>query len=292
MKNTMRRLTFYLITVILLVLVSCTPTISSDATSSTVPTNTFSQNLISSSRCETNVTTASSKDYLASTIHWLNASTSAPIREVETVLRNFDVDYTCGTYLWIDFEGKAKATKIYEISISELNLSKREEQLTQTLNRVPLLTGSKIIISAKLTDSQSKVFRREDAKPTEVNTSIPSLTKTYYSRLATSEQTFIVVSNKNSAKTTRRDIYNCSDFTSHEAAQSFFESTFDDPNRLDGDNDGVACEKLANASYSWKSTPTYTSRPTSTTSSGPKKCWVNGYTRKNGTRVSGYYRSC
>lgn len=22
------------------------------------------------------------------------------------------------------------------------------------------------------------------------------------------------------------------------------------------------------------------------------KCWVNGYTRKDGTHVSGYYRSC
>ena len=48
-------------------------------------------------------------------------------------------------------------------------------------------------------------------------------------------------------------------------------------------------------------TPTSTPAPTSTpietptsapTSNGPKQCYVNGYTRKNGTYVKGYYRSC
>ena len=38
---------------------------------------------------------------------------------------------------------------------------------------------------------------------------------------------------------------NCSDFSSHAAAQAFFEvSGPSDPHRLDGDNNGVACESL------------------------------------------------
>lgn len=38
--------------------------------------------------------------------------------------------------------------------------------------------------------------------------------------------------------------------------------------------------------------PTPAATPESTTSSTVKRCWVNGYTRKNGTYVSGYWRSC
>ena len=38
---------------------------------------------------------------------------------------------------------------------------------------------------------------------------------------------------------------NCSDFSSHEAAQQFFERHQPgDPHQLDGDNDGIACESL------------------------------------------------
>jgi hypothetical protein len=35
-----------------------------------------------------------------------------------------------------------------------------------------------------------------------------------------------------------------------------------------------------------------TSASPAPTSNGPKQCWVNGYTTKKGTKVSGYYRSC
>lgn len=36
----------------------------------------------------------------------------------------------------------------------------------------------------------------------------------------------------------------CSDFADHEEAQAVFESLPGDPHRLDGDNDGIACESL------------------------------------------------
>lgn len=38
--------------------------------------------------------------------------------------------------------------------------------------------------------------------------------------------------------------YNCDDFSTQEEAQDEYESDTSDPNYLDGDNDGVACESL------------------------------------------------
>ncbi len=41
------------------------------------------------------------------------------------------------------------------------------------------------------------------------------------------------------------DDYNCSDFSTQAEAQRFFEAEGPgDPHRLDGDNDGIACESL------------------------------------------------
>lgn len=38
--------------------------------------------------------------------------------------------------------------------------------------------------------------------------------------------------------------YDCADFEYQEEAQAEYESDYDDPYRLDGDNDGIACEAL------------------------------------------------
>ncbi len=40
------------------------------------------------------------------------------------------------------------------------------------------------------------------------------------------------------------DVYNCSDFDSQEEAQLVYNFDFSDPNGLDADGDGVACEEL------------------------------------------------
>ncbi len=40
------------------------------------------------------------------------------------------------------------------------------------------------------------------------------------------------------------DVYNCSDFGSQAEAQAVLSADPSDPNGLDGDNDGVACESL------------------------------------------------
>ncbi|MCH8849596.1 MAG: excalibur calcium-binding domain-containing protein, partial [Chloroflexi bacterium] len=41
-----------------------------------------------------------------------------------------------------------------------------------------------------------------------------------------------------------QDIYNCDDFTYQEEAQDVLDADPSDPNGLDGDNDGVACQDL------------------------------------------------
>ena len=41
-----------------------------------------------------------------------------------------------------------------------------------------------------------------------------------------------------------QDIYNCDDFTYQEEAQAVYDADTSDPNGLDGDNDGIACEAL------------------------------------------------
>ncbi|MCI0849936.1 MAG: excalibur calcium-binding domain-containing protein, partial [Chloroflexi bacterium] len=41
-----------------------------------------------------------------------------------------------------------------------------------------------------------------------------------------------------------QDIYNCDDFTYQEEAQDVLDADPSDPNGLDGDNDGIACEAL------------------------------------------------
>jgi hypothetical protein len=45
--------------------------------------------------------------------------------------------------------------------------------------------------------------------------------------------------------------YNCSDFSTQEEAQAEYDSDTSDPNYLDGDNDGVACETLPSESSSY-----------------------------------------
>lgn len=60
---------------------------------------------------------------------------------------------------------------------------------------------------------------------------------------------------------------------------------------LDRDRDGKPCEaKDIALELPVYNPPTYT--PPVIVPSIGKKCWVNGYRRKNGTYVNGYYRSC
>jgi hypothetical protein len=63
---------------------------------------------------------------------------------------------------------------------------------------------------------------------------------------------------------------------------------------LDRDHDGKPCEAndLVQELISTASTASTASSTSSVSSTASGRCWVNGYYRKNGTYVKGYYRSC
>ena len=75
--------------------------------------------------------------------------------------------------------------------------------------------------------------------------------------------------------------YSCKDFNNQAEAMQFFkENGFNasyDPYNLDADNDGIPCEALQNQ-YSY------------TSQCAANQSWVNGYVRKNGTKVRGHCR--
>jgi hypothetical protein len=52
------------------------------------------------------------------------------------------------------------------------------------------------------------------------------------------------------AATQGADTLNCTDFTTQEQAQAVFNRDRSDPNNLDGDNDGIACENLPSGTTS------------------------------------------
>jgi hypothetical protein len=79
-------------------------------------------------------------------------------------------------------------------------------------------------------------------------------------------------------------IYKCSAIT-HETAILLY---LQGHTYLDRDHDGKPCESTDITLEAPVYVPPTT--PPSTPSTG--MCWVNGYTRKNGTHVNGYWRRC
>jgi len=80
-------------------------------------------------------------------------------------------------------------------------------------------------------------------------------------------------------------LFKCSDITHIAAVQLFLQGhTY-----LDRDHDGKPCE-ATDISVEAISTPIIT--PVTPTAPSIGQCWVNGYYRKNGTYVKGYWRRC
>jgi Excalibur calcium-binding domain len=98
----------------------------------------------------------------------------------------------------------------------------------------------------------------------------------------------------------------CRDFPSQASAQVFFDGNGgvgQDRHDLDRDHDGIPCEvneEWAIRRSEARPVSLVATQPTPTTPTtidpapvtGPKKCWVNGYVKKNGTVVAGYWRDC
>jgi Excalibur calcium-binding domain len=84
----------------------------------------------------------------------------------------------------------------------------------------------------------------------------------------------------------------CEDFASQPQSQMFFDTNGGGPgdrHALDADNDGIPCEDTENWTVDARTTSVVTSSPSG---GSPGRCWINGYTRKNGTYVNGYWRRC
>jgi Excalibur calcium-binding domain len=106
----------------------------------------------------------------------------------------------------------------------------------------------------------------------------------------------------------------CRNFPNQESAQAFFDGNGGvghDRHDLDRDHDGIPCERteewairqsevgsrvVANTPTPKSTEPTPAVQPSEPSTPAPvatpKKCWVKGYTKKNGTVVAGYWRDC
>jgi len=80
----------------------------------------------------------------------------------------------------------------------------------------------------------------------------------------------IVCASLSSITVSAYNSYNCDDFATQEEAQDEYESTYGDPNYLDGDDDGIACESLPSEDYSYEE-DYYDYSPDSTSSYTPSE---------------------
>jgi hypothetical protein len=92
----------------------------------------------------------------------------------------------------------------------------------------------------------------------------------------------------------------CRDFVSQAEAQIYFDArggnSENNVDALDWNHNGKPCEVNENwtiRSNRWVSNPIVDPKPpVATPPSNPGMCWVNGYYRKDGTYVKGYWRRC
>jgi Excalibur calcium-binding domain len=80
-----------------------------------------------------------------------------------------------------------------------------------------------------------------------------------------------------------QDVFNCSDFTYQEEAQAVFDRDPSDPNNLDADNDGIACESLPSRPNGTTTTTGTTTGTSTTSTTGTTPVTTTGTTATTGT---------
>jgi len=237
----------------------------------------------------------------------LNADTTPRIAVLEYLIAEIDPEYTCGTLFQQTSPGRIRSVRVYKLSEGAQSYSKLKGPLESALEDVGLLSKSSIVVLADFQGLLPQALTKSGWGSDEVivQESLLATDRILYTHLADSNQS--TFTSAVSSSKVDGDRYNCSDFTSQAAAQAFFGGLADDVNRLDADNDGLACEVLDNIFGLYKITladipavaPVATVTPSPaptykapTRSSSSKRCYVRGYTRKDGTQVSGYYRRC
>jgi hypothetical protein len=250
------------------------------------------------SSCVSDVSASIHADAVAPYLRSLNPDSSEPIRTLEELLAQLDPNFACGTYIQVGKDGYPRIVRVYRSTVGNLNASGLDTTIASHMASIPLSGYSSIIVvGTTTTNARLAVVKTSTSSTTDVVRDLPPSDADQLVRFAARGETLLL-----SARSNSRDRLNCSDFSSGASAQAFFFSHPGDPNRLDADNDGIACERFEHRTYSWEShrplvrppvtTPRVAPAPAPTVRTSPGRCWVNGYTRKNGTRVSGYYRSC
>lgn len=246
----------------------------------------------------------------------LNANTSANMAALEYLLSRVDPDLTCGTLFHETASGQVRSIRVYKLTRGAAQYSAGEGQLWSVLSQLQLVRISSVVVYTDISGLPPKILLRAGWRSEGVE--IPKVRGErvgLYSKLATSgRSTFL---SARSSRPTINDRFNCADFSTQAAAQAFFSGLPGDVNRLDGDNDGIACESPRNTARPYRialedlpqtftvvHSPEDYFLPPSGTSSGMSfgmssdtsyssgSCYVSSYTRKDGTHVSGYSRSC
>lgn len=269
-------------------LIGCAPQLSTGSSPFTIEKN---------SKCiSPSISMATNIDVSAIAITF-NANTYSEIANLEHLVAIADADYACVNIFQKTSSAGIRSAKIYQVKSSPKMFKLREPQLRRVLANLCLQPESQVILYAKtkMSERTLRVLVRTGCGSSRITLLKPNADEqALYSRLATSNKSIFMLS-KSATNTFPRDLYNCSDFGSQSIAQSFFNTTSEDLNRLDNDDDGIACEALDNISKRY--TVDLASIPdafpkVSSIGLSPSRCYVSGYSRRNGTYVRGYYRSC
>lgn len=255
-------------------LFSCAPATSTYTTTINLPT------------C-TPPTISQSSTSLSQIVSSLNANENQKLQSLQVILYNIDSNYNCGILLDSDLE---KGILVYDVAVNSSS-SNHDATIKASLDSLNENSVTFAVLTRSSSGDPSGIYVKRGNSAAS-NVDLSSEYTPYFSQLGKSNKSIFLGSRSNSTTQSQgSDIYNCSDFSSQTAAQAFFQSSLDDSSRLDADNDGRACEIFETRTFT-KYTTTVTKPRTTPYSSSSGKCWVNGYTRKNGTRVSGYYRKC
>lgn len=259
-----------------------------------------------SSQCISPNPSAQATQSVTDAINGLNATTSAGIAKLEYTLSEIDSDVDCGTVFYSSATQPMRVVRVYQVVSSQQAIAAKLFTLRALLRELALPPTSRVVVYTNPTDDSPSAFIKTGWNEPDVSSTLQGLrsesytdgedTGSYYSKLALQRQSLFISDSGNSTSG-QSDLLNCADFSSQAAAQAFFGGSSSDPNRLDADNDGMACEVQTNASSTYRvaTAPAQPAQPTVATPSpsySSGRCYVSSYTRSNGTRVSGYYRRC
>ena len=191
-------------------------------------------------------------------------------------LQDPETEWLCGSYgenqtrFIVDWESSVKSIRHQLTPYSDWFVSRDDEGAIDFYGKAYYFNEKKMLVAFDPSETHREIF-------IGVSPNIFLLADSAESYLKTKPN----IQKMTLAETLLFNSYSCKNFDSQvEAMQFFKEHGFNagyDPYNLDADNDGIPCEVFQNQR-------SYTNQCTANES------WVNGYVRKNGTRVHGHCR--